>query len=180
MKKILGLTLVLLLGLVVLVACGGDQTATNEQTGENSDTVSAASINITDEAVFRKSIGEEGKWIICTVEDLTFDEELVVEGTFYNRGDSNNDVFRKIAPYEQDDNRNVTARYSITAPRMVIESPNTRFQAGTFVGDIYVEAEGFELVDARVEGDVIFASEEYESSADISDDSTVTGTIEVE
>ncbi|MFP4016292.1 MAG: hypothetical protein ACLFUI_04615, partial [Halanaerobiales bacterium] len=144
------------------------------------DTVSAASLNITDEAVFSKSISEDGKWIICTVEDLSFDEELVVEGTFYNKGNSDNDVYRKIAPYEQDQNRNVTERYTITAPKMTIESPNTNFQAGIFEGDIFVEANGFKLTDATVEGNVYFATEEYESSADISDDSTVTGNIEVE
>ncbi len=63
---------------------------------------------------------------------------------------------------------------------MIIKSPNTRFQAGTFVGDIIVEANGFTLYDAVVEGNIYFANEEYQKSAEITNDSEVTGVIEVQ
>lgn len=173
MKKFFALGLIFLLSLVVLTGCGGDQAA------EEFDTVAAASLNIRDEEVFKKSIAEDGKWIICTIEDLEFAEELVVEGEFYDKDNPSNGLYRKIAPYTQDNNHNILDRFSITAPKMTIKSPNTRFQAGTFVGDIYVEAAGFSLSDARVEGNVYFASEDFKTSADISVDSTVTGVIEV-
>lgn len=179
MKNFFVLTLVLLLSAILLVGCGGEQADPDEGQNEQ-DTVAAASLNIKDEEVFKKSISEEGKWIVCTIEDLTFDEELVVEGTFHDKGDSSNDVYRKIAPYTQDENRNVTERFTITAPSMVIKSPNTNFQAGVFEGDIYVQANGFRLTDATVEGNIYFENEEYRSSANISDDSEVTGEIEVE
>ena len=38
------------------------------------------------------------------------------------------------------------------------------FKTGTFVGDIYVEAEKFQLVNTRVEGNVYFATEEAYNS----------------
>jgi hypothetical protein len=62
---------------------------------------------------------------------------------------------------------------------MVIKSPNTRFQSGVCVGDIIVEADGFTLYDATVEGNIYFASEEYQESAEITEDSEVTGSTEV-
>lgn len=63
---------------------------------------------------------------------------------------------------------------------MTIKSPNTKFQGGTFVGDIYVEANGFTLENATIEGNVYLSKEEYKSSANIKDKSEVTGAIEVE
>jgi sucrose-6-phosphate hydrolase SacC (GH32 family) len=62
---------------------------------------------------------------------------------------------------------------------MTIQSPNTRFQGGVFVGNIVVEANGFTLYDATVEGNIYYASQEYQESAEITDDSEVTGTMEV-
>jgi hypothetical protein len=177
MKKNVILILIVLLSLFGLAACSGDseQAAEEEQVA---DTVTTASI-VSEEAEFRKAISSDGTWIIATLTDLTFEEEIVVEGTFYNGGDSEDEVYRKIAAYAQDDDRNVTERYTITAPEMVIKSPNTRFQSGVFVGDIIVEADGFTLYDATVEGNIYFASEEYQESAEITEDSEVTGSTEV-
>lgn len=177
MRKKLTLITIVVLSLFLLAACGGNGADQNEQ--EEADTVTTASI-VNEEEAFREAVSADGTWIIATLNDLTFEEELVVEGTFYNGGDSENDVYRKIAPYTQDDERNVTDRFTITAPQMVINSPNTRFQAGVFAGDIIVEADGFELYDATVEGNIYFASEEYQESAEISEDSEVTGEMEVQ
>lgn len=176
MRRKLGLVAVVVLALFLLAACGGDATDENQQ--EEADTVTTASI-VSEEEAFIEAISSDGEWIIATLNDLSFEEELVVEGTFYNGGDSENDMYRKIAPYTQDDDRNVTDRFTITAPQMTITSPNTRFQAGIFEGDIIVEADGFSLTDATVEGNIYFASEESQQSADISSDSEVTGDIEI-
>ncbi len=176
MRKKLTLITIIVLSLFLLAACGGNATDENQQ--EAADTVTTASI-VNEEKAFKEAISADGTWIIATLNDLTFEEEIVVEGTFYNGGDSENDVYRKIAAYAQDDERNVTNRYTITAPQMTINSPNTRFQAGIFVGDIVVEADGFTLYNATVEGNIYFASEEYQESAEITEDSEVTGEIEV-
>lgn len=177
MKRKLGLAAVIVLSLFLLAACGGNGTDQNQQ--EAADTVTTASI-VSEEEEFRQAISEDGTWIIATLNDLTFEEELVVAGTFYNRADSEDDVYRKIAAYAQDDERNVTERYTITAPQMTISSPNTRFQGGVFEGDVVVEANGFTLYDATVEGNIYFASEEYQESAEITEDSEVTGEMEVQ
>lgn len=177
MKRKLGLAAVIVLGLFLLAACGGGNGADQNQE-EAADTVTTASI-VSEEEEFRQAISEDGTWIIATLNDLTFEEELVVEGTFYNGGDSENDVYRKIAAYAQDDERNVTDRYIITAPQITISSPNTRFQGGVFEGDVIVEANGFTLYDATVEGNIYFASQEYQESAEITEDSEVTGEMEV-
>jgi peptidoglycan hydrolase-like protein with peptidoglycan-binding domain/YHS domain-containing protein len=130
------------------------------------DVVAAASL--TDkEAVFEKSIGTAGKWIIATTKDLTFDHALVLDGHFTN-GKNVKDadgkdtgikaIQRKIALYTQDDKHNVTARFNLTAPKITILSFNASIQHGTFKGDIYVSAQNFSLVDMVVEGNVYFTN----------------------
>ncbi len=182
MKKNIILAVVIILTMILLVGCaGGDTTGdtTNESQKESEeDTVTTASI-VNDEEAFKEAISADGEWIIATLNDLTFEEEIIVEGTFHDKGDPENEIYRKIAPYTQDDNHNVIERFTISAPKMIIKSPNTRYQAGTFAGDIVVEANGFSLSNARIEGNLYFAKEEYKSSADISEDSTVTGDIAV-
>ncbi|MGM0369398.1 MAG: hypothetical protein ACQEP9_03155 [Bacillota bacterium] len=180
MKKLLILSLVCLLAVGLFVGCANDQSATTEEEPEEeTDVVTAASI-VEDEAVFKKAIAEDGKWIIATLNDLSFNEELVVEGKFYDKGDENNDVYRKLAPYAQDDEHNVTERYTIKAPKLTIKSPNTKLQGGKFVGEVYVEANGFTLEDAEVDGNLYFANEEYAASSDLTKGAKVTGVTEVE
>lgn len=177
MRKKLTLITILVLSLFLLAACGGNGTDQNQE--EAADIVTTASI-VAEEEAFREAISADGTWIIATLTDLNFEEEIVVEGTFYDGGNSENDVYRKIAAYAQDDDFNVTDRYTITAPQMIVKSSNTRFQAGTFVGDIVVEANGFTLYNATLKGNLYFASEEYQQSAEITEDSEVTGEMEVQ
>lgn len=194
MKKFLGLSLLLLLVLAVLTGCGGDKATTDEATTDEqvteetvateettteTDVVTTAS-TVNENEGFINAISASGTWIIVTLNDLTLDQELVVEGEFYDKGDSANELYRKIAPYTQDEEHNVIDRFTITAPKMTIKSPNTKFQGGTFVGDIYVEANGFVIQDATVEGNVYFASEEYQTSFDMSNQGTVTGVTQVQ
>ena len=64
-------------------------------------------------------------------------------------------IQRKIGLYTQDANKTVTARFTLTAPKLTIKSPEARIQSGTFKGDLYVSAKNFQLVDAKVDGDVV-------------------------
>lgn len=167
MKKFLSLFIVFLLTLGVVSAVNAEEV----------DLVTAASMSA-DPAVIEKAMGEDGTWIIIPETDMTFNSELLIEGTFHNKGKSSNEVYRKIGPYEQDDNRNITRRFIITAPQFTVKSPNTRFQGGIFVGDIYVEAKGFNLNKAIVAGNVYFANKEYMDSFE-SKDSEIAGNVEV-
>jgi len=116
----------------------------------------------------------DGTWIIIVQQDLTVDQELVLEGEFSEDGE----LDRKLALYEQDEDRNVTARYTLTAPSITVRSPNTRFQSGTFVGDVYVEAENFTLRDFTVDGNVYFENEAAKTSFNFENGSEITGTLE--
>lgn len=78
------------------------------------------------------------------------EEDLTVSGTFHDGGDESADEYRKFALYEQDDERVVTDEFTLTVPMMTVESPNFRIQNGTVDGDVYVDAEGFELKESTV------------------------------
>jgi hypothetical protein len=151
-----------------------DQTTPPETTP---DVVTTASIVDTQEA-FEKAISSTGTWLIATVKDLSFDKELSLDGEFKNgkKDESGKDIIqRKIALYEQDENRKVTARYTLTAPKLTINSPNARIQSGTFKGDVYVSALNFELVDATIDGNLYFTSQDAKNTFKMDDKSNVTG-----
>jgi hypothetical protein len=141
------------------------------------DVTTTASI-VNDEAAFEKAMSSTGTWIIATIKDLTFTKDLVLDGEFKNgkKDEQGKDIIqRKIALYAQDENRKVTARYNMTAPKLTINSPNARIQSGTFKGDVYVSAKNFELVDATVDGNVYFTTDDAKSTFKMDDKSKVTG-----
>ncbi|MBP1924359.1 hypothetical protein J2Z76_000212 [Sedimentibacter acidaminivorans] len=145
------------------------------------DVMTTASI-VDSNAAFEEAISNNGTWIICTLKDLTFDNELILDGEFKNgkKDDDGKDIIqRKIALYTQDENRNVTGRFNLTAPKLTINSPNARIQSGTFIGDVYVSAENFQLVDATIEGNLYFMTEDAKSSFTMDETSSVTGAQEM-
>lgn len=144
---------------------------------ESPDTVTTASI-VNTEAAFEKGISNTGTWIIATLKDLTFTKDLVLDGEFKNgkKDDAGKDIIqRKIGLYTQDENRKVTARFSLTAPKLTINSLNGSIQHGTFKGDLYVTAKNFQLVDCTVDGNVYFTNDEAKSTFKMDAESKVTG-----
>jgi hypothetical protein len=142
------------------------------------DVVTTASIVNTPEA-FVKAISNTGTWIIAILNDMTINQDLVVEGEFKNgkKDDAGNDLIqRKLAFYSQDANRNITARYTLTAPKMTFRSPQGSIQHGTFKGDLYVDVDNFQLIDATVDGNVIFTKQSYKDTFKMDATSKVTGT----
>ncbi len=140
--------------------------------------VSSASI-VNTEAAFIKAISGTGTWIIAITKDLTINQNLTLDGTFVNgkKDTSGKDIIqRKIALYAQDANRNITARYTLTAPKLTINSPSASIQHGTFKGDLYVNVADFQLIDAKVIGNVYFASDAIKNSFKMDSTSSVTGT----
>lgn len=145
------------------------------------DAVTSASV-VKDADAFQKAISKDGKWIIATLNDLTINKDLVLEGEFKNgKKDANGKelIQRKIALYTQDDKHNVTNRFTLTAPKLTIKSPMASIQHGTFKGDVYVEVPNFELVDAKVDGNIYFANEQAKSSFKMDAKSSVTGKQEI-
>lgn len=200
--KTKSLLLILVLLTALFVGCAGEEPAPapdetpqveepdQEQEGEvnnppetTPDVMTTASIVDTQEAFEKAISAENGTWIICTLTDLEFNKELVLDGEYKNgkKDDDGNDVIqRKIALYTQDEDRNVTNRYTLTAPKLTINSPNARIQSGTFVGDLYVSANNFQLVDAKVDGNVYFTTEEAQSTFTMDENSEVTGEQQME
>lgn len=145
MKRVVFLLLVVLFS---MNSCSKKALPTQEVV----DVVSTASI-VTDGEALIKALSPDGFWLAGVLNDVTITKEFVVEGDFVH----NEMLDRKLALYAQDENRVITDQYTLKAPKMVIKSPNFRITGGIFVGDIFVESEGFKLdKSSTVRGNIYF------------------------
>jgi peptidoglycan hydrolase-like protein with peptidoglycan-binding domain len=144
------------------------------------DAITTASL-VNEVAALKAGLSADGKWIVSTLRNLVSKEALVVDGKFLNgkkdKVTGEDVIQRKLSLYTQDENKKVTARFTLTAPKLTVNSPNFRIQSGTFIGDIYVNAEGFQLVDAKVEGNVYYTTQAVKDTAKIDAKSVVTGEV---
>ena len=191
--KIKAIILSLAVGATLLTGCGAKKAAESAVTPAPTKTeaatpapakteaVTTASVTNT-EAAFENAISSKGTWIIATLKDLTINKELVVDGEFKNgkKDDSGKEIIqRKIGLYTQDEKRNVTARFTLTAPKLTFKSPMGSIEHGTFKGDLYVSGSNFQLKDATVEGNVYFTTDEAKSTFKMDAKSKVTGVQEL-
>ncbi len=163
MKKQLLLLFALTLIGFILVSCTGNKESSEGVNGVNTSPVDAVtSPSVVDNGEdLVKALGPEGTWIACTLNDLVLTEDLIVEGVFSNK----DKPARKIALYTQDANRKITAQFKLTAPKIIVRSENTKIQGGTFVGDIYIEANGFQIgANTTVEGNLYFSEQGFMDS----------------
>ncbi|AWK51756.1 hypothetical protein DIC82_12340 [Clostridium beijerinckii] len=182
--KIKALLLSAVMVAALLVGCGSKDTSTNAPApAETPKADATASASVTsDPEVFAKAMSKDGKWIIAATKDLTFDKDLVLEGEFKNgkKDDAGKEIIqRKIGLYTQDDARKVTARFTLTAPKLTIKSPQASIEHGTFKGDLYVETNDFKLVDNKVEGNIYFKDDAAKAGFKMDDKSSVSGKQEV-
>lgn len=157
------------------------EVTSTEADSTEADVIATASI-VDTAAAFESAVGSEGFWLIGILNDLTVENPLVLDGDFENGkqdADGKAILQRKIALYSQDADRNITARYTLTAPSLTINSVNASIQHGTFVGDLYVSGLNFQLVDAKIEGNIYFTSEEAKSTFTLDEESSVTGVQEI-
>jgi len=187
--KIKAIILSLAVGATLLVGCGTKVAKTTApaptkaaepaKTAEKAktDVVTTASL-VNDQAAFENAISSKGTWIITTLKDLTYDKDLVVEGDFKNTK-TPAVAQRKIGLYTQDDKKVVTARFTLTAPKLTFKSPSGSIEHGTFKGDLYVSASKFQLKDATVDGNVYFTTDEAKSTFKMDAKSKVTGVQEL-
>lgn len=166
--------LLLVLSLGLLAACVADSEEADADADADAVT-GATEITAEDADSLLNGISEDGAWIVIFKDDLTVDEDLVLTGGFEDDGEP----ARKLALYTQDSDRNIIDSFTLTAPKLTVQSDNTRLQGGTFAGDVYVEANNFSIPDGTIEGNLYFASEEYHESADLTR-GEVTGTTEVQ
>jgi len=160
---------------IILIGCSKEKTAETTESTEAADAITSASIVDTAQG-FIKATGKEGTWIIAVTQDISTNQEIVIDGQFTRQ----DEIYRKIALYAQDENRKVTDRYTLKAPKLSVRSENTRIQGGIFVGDVYVEANKFHVYDGKVEGNIYFATEEYKSSFSLKEGGEVTGELKVQ
>lgn len=190
--KIKAIILSLAIGATLLVGCGAKEEVKTEPAkteavapatteAAKTDVVTTASL-VNTEAAFENAISSKGTWIIATLKDLTIEKELVVDGEFKNgkKDDSGKEIIqRKIGLYTQDEDRKVTARFTLTAPKLTFKSPMGSIEHGTFKGDLYVSGSNFQLKDATVEGNVYFTTDEAKSTFKMDATSKVTGVQEL-
>jgi len=165
---------------VLLIGCAKQpampsQTTTPKITPNVGNTVSMVS---TADA-FEKAISSKGTWIIAITKNLTIDKNLIVDGEYKNgkKDASGKDIIeRRIDLYGQNEDKN---RFILTIPKLTINSPQTSIEYGTFKGDIYVSSKNFQLIDAKIEGNVYFITDEAKSTFKIDTKSKVTGKSEL-
>lgn len=188
--KIKAIILSLAVGATLLVGCGAKEevktkpASTEVATKETAktDVVTTASV-VDTQAAFQKAVSKDGFWLIGVTKDLKVDNEILLEGEFTtaDKADATKKVpaGRKIALYAQDDKRVKTASYTLTAPKLTVKSENATIKGGTFVGDVYVQAKGFKLEDAKVKGNIYFSTEELKAAFKLDKTGSVTGSTEV-
>ncbi|AOZ91226.1 polymer-forming cytoskeletal protein [Paenibacillus crassostreae] len=164
----------------LLSGCGAnEEKAANEAAPatEQADVVTTASL-VNEGEAFTKAVSADGTWIIAILNDVTIDQDVTVAGEFRNKNEAEGDIYRKIALYAQDADHKVTATYTLTVPKLTVQSENLKAQGGTIKGDVYVEANGFTLTeDATIDGNLYFASEDVKATAVL--EGKVTGATEV-
>ncbi|MEK4005904.1 hypothetical protein [Paenibacillus sp. FSL H3-0333] len=168
----------------LLSGCGSDKNnaekgaaATTAPATEQVDAKTSASI-VNQADSFINAVSDKGTWIVAVLNDLTVDKDVVVAGQFHDKNDASKEIYRKLALYAQDADHKVTATYTLTAPKVTVQSENFRVQGGTIKGDVYVEANGFNLYkDATIDGNLYFSSEDVKATAVL--EGKVTGATEV-
>lgn len=179
-----------LLSTTLLAACGADKakedtpassSAKTEETTKSSAAEVVSTASISDKAdVLEKALSADGNWIIATTGDVTFDKDVTVAGEFHDKGDKSEAIYRKLALYDQDKDYKVTAEYTITVPKLIVESENFNIVHGTVKGNIEVKANGFVLDGTKVEGNITFATQEAKDTAKLNENgASVTGEVTV-
>ena len=183
-SKLMLLSLSMVLGVSILAGCGKKATTPTADTSKpattaKADTVSGAS-QANDEATFEQKIGKDGNYIILTSKDLTFTKDLTVDGKFIKKDkDGKEVVARSLAFATETADKKIDKRFTVTVPRIVINSENTLLEDGIIKGDVYVQAPGFKTKDATINGNLYFATEDLKNAFKADDLTKISGKIEV-
>ncbi|GFH42191.1 hypothetical protein Hs30E_07420 [Lactococcus hodotermopsidis] len=152
-------------GLVTIAAKGG--AIAYEKVSEVKTGATAGTKKLADLA---DTLGENGAWLGAATADIDASgKTLTVDGTFLG---SKGLIARKVALYTQNAEHQVTETYTLTADKLVINSPFTVISNGVVKGDVYVaeSAIGFAAqngkdttgkpVTAKIDGNLYFATQD--------------------
>ena len=103
-----------------------DNPRTEGEAGEETTDVNTTALIVNEADAFVEAVRENGSWIIATLSDINIDQDVVVAGEFHDKNDNTKDLYRKIAPYTQNEDHKIVDSYTITVPKMTIQSPNTK------------------------------------------------------
>lgn len=189
-KKFVLLTTLTFVISAIMIGCSNNEPAQKTDTSDTSiiestnsesveaDAVSSASL-APDGKTFEEKISKDGNYIIITTKDLTFEKDLTVDGTFTKKDKDGKEVTTRSLAFAAYGEDNTVIRYTVTVPRIIINSENTLLEYGIIKGDVYVQAPGFKTKDATIDGNLYFATPELKD-AFIADDLTkITGKFEV-
>ncbi|MGD9566910.1 MAG: hypothetical protein AB7V48_01095 [Sedimentibacter sp.] len=189
-KKLILLTALTLVVSAIVIGCSNNEPAQKTDSPDSStvepansepaeaDAVSSAS-QAPDEKTFEEKISKDGNFIIITSKDLTFEKDLTVDGTFTKKDKDGKEVATRslaLAAYGKD---NSVIRYTVTVPRIIINSENALLEYGIIKGDVYVQAPGFKTKDATIDGNLYFATQELKDAFSADDLTKITGEVEV-
>ncbi len=185
-KFLLAFGLMIVFTMPLLAGCGSNQTSTTTTENTTTTTTAAATTTTTvdttasasqvnDEATFVQKISSDNSdYMVIVNKDLTFTNDLIVKSGV--KSDTPN---RSIAPAQEDADHNITARYTITVPNLVFSGLNEKVEYGIITGDVYVQADGFSLKDATINGNLYFATDALKNAFVQDATTTISGTIGV-
>lgn len=189
-KKLLSFLAICILSGAVLLGCRADagegETAADPPAVDEVSRPTSAR-GETPQAL-KDAMGYEGPWVFGLANNIDLSEPLIITGDVekHSAGNWTGEYARKIGLYQNDSDRNLIGLFTLTAPRVEVNSPNMSFVGGDLDGeiavvkaDVYVNAPGFTLDDTKIEGDLIFSSQEYFDSANL-ETGMVTGETRVE
>ncbi|MCH4175856.1 MAG: polymer-forming cytoskeletal protein [Streptococcaceae bacterium] len=192
--KLVALFATLLISGSVLTACGSD--SSDSSSSESSTSASSSSdkadattgASVTNDATeLAGGLGAKGFWLVAITENVTSDADITVKGEFKN---DDGDVARELALYASNpDTHKPDELYTLTVPKLTVESENFVIAQGTVKGDVYVNAEGFKFENdsdkgtkGTVDGNLIFKTQALKDAYDALADENkgeVTGEISV-
>lgn len=121
---------------------------------------------------FENAISNNGTQLIAIKKNLTINKNLVVNGEF--RTDKAI-LEREIDLYSADKNKNIISKFTLTVPKLTLNSTQTILEHGTFKGDLYISANNCQLIDTTVQGNVYFTKPEAKSTFKMDATSRITG-----
>ena len=167
--KVISLLAVSVLSVSLLAACGNNNDSANKtadalKTEQKADTFTGATTPNKDFDGLSKTMSKTGNWLGAISGDIDASgKTLTVDGLFSGDGV----LARKLALYNQDANRVVTERYTLTVDKVEVNSPSFYISNGTVKGDVYVNAPGFHGQNgkglaggATIDGNLYFASQD--------------------
>lgn len=180
-SKLMLFSLSMVVAATILAGCASKPAAPAPAptTAAKTDTVAGASQAV-DEAAFEQKISKDNSnYMIIAKKDMTFTKDLIVESGVKKDKDGKETPNRSIGLATLTKDNKVDTRFTLTAPRIVFTGENGKIEYGIVKGDVYVQAKGFILKDATIDGNLYFATDDLKNAFKLDATTKITGKTEV-